>query len=273
MNRANSLTPEEVASRTPLLEQAIHDIQNALSGYDKIFADFDKDGKKVKWQVLAKPKWYGEIRGLAGREYQICNEILPQLRAMVKEARVADRGRALFIEAHQKVAEAEARGASLQKRFDNIQEVVEGFYEIAELYERAASLFSATITALPGLGEADQLALIQYIENCQNRAEEYRRAGSSWPQQVEEQMQNPWYQVIGLIQGYLNEEFEDFSALVTFLKEAFDEAQIIDEAFIEEWSVLWGLLDEHRLAQGEDFHKSRAIDDLIAMRNFLFSRK
>ena len=78
-----------------------------------------------------------------------------------------------------------------------------------------------------------------------------------------------WQSMIDLIQGYLNEEFNDFYDLVGKLEGALDAADIRDEKLVSEWYDFWTPLETRRAIEGSNVNKEKAIKELKAMKEFL----
>ena len=81
--------------------------------------------------------------------------------------------------------------------------------------------------------------------------------------------QNIWKSMIDLIQSYLDGETEDFYSMVGKLEGALDVSEIKDIALVNRWYDLWTPLEIRRVIEGNNLNKTKAIEELRDMQNFL----
>jgi hypothetical protein len=78
-----------------------------------------------------------------------------------------------------------------------------------------------------------------------------------------------WKNMIGLIEGYLNNETQDFYGIVGKLEGALDASEIKDNDLINQWYDFWTPLETRRAVEGKEVNRTKAVQELSAMKEFL----
>ena len=78
-----------------------------------------------------------------------------------------------------------------------------------------------------------------------------------------------WENMIDLIEGYLNSETQDFCGIVGKLEGALDASEIKDNDLINQWYDFWTPLETRRAVEGKEFNRTKAVQELTAMKEFL----
>ncbi len=90
---------------------------------------------------------------------------------------------------------------------------------------------------------------------------------------MNEHQQRLWQNMIDLIQHYLNGQTEDFDDLVGMLEGALDASEIKDHVMVSEWYDFWTPLEIRRAIDDGNVDKTKAIEELTAMRTFLLNSR
>ena len=77
--------------------------------------------------------------------------------------------------------------------------------------------------------------------------------------------------MIDLIESYLNNETQDFYGIVGKLEGALDASEIKDNDLIHQWHDFWTPLETRRAVEGKEVNRTKAVQELAAMKEFLIS--
>jgi hypothetical protein len=86
---------------------------------------------------------------------------------------------------------------------------------------------------------------------------------------MNEHQRRLWINMIDLIESYLNNENQDFYGIVGKLEGALDASEIKDTVLINQWYDFWTPLETRRALEGTQVDKNKAMEELVAMREFL----
>ena len=78
-----------------------------------------------------------------------------------------------------------------------------------------------------------------------------------------------WKSMIDLIESYLNNETQDFYGIVGKLEGALDASEIKDNDLINQWYDFWMPLETCRAVEGKEANRTKAVQELAAMQEFL----
>lgn len=78
-----------------------------------------------------------------------------------------------------------------------------------------------------------------------------------------------WKNMIDLIESYLNNESQDFYGIVGKLEGALDASEIKDNDLINQWHDFWTPLETRRAVEGKEVNRTKAVQELAAMKEFL----
>ncbi len=78
--------------------------------------------------------------------------------------------------------------------------------------------------------------------------------------------------MIDLIESYLNNENKDFYCIVGKLEGALDASEIKDNDLINQWYDFWTPLETRRAVEGKKVNRTKAIEELTAMKEFLLKQ-
>lgn len=78
-----------------------------------------------------------------------------------------------------------------------------------------------------------------------------------------------WKNMVDLIEGYLNNETQDFYGIVGKLEGALDASEIRDNDVINQWYDFWTPLETRRIVEGKEVNRDKAVQELTAMKEFL----
>jgi hypothetical protein len=78
-----------------------------------------------------------------------------------------------------------------------------------------------------------------------------------------------WKNMVDLIESYLSNETQDFYGIVGKLEGALDASEIKDNDFINQWYEFWTPLEIRRAVEGKEVNRTKAAEELIAMKKFL----
>jgi hypothetical protein len=78
-----------------------------------------------------------------------------------------------------------------------------------------------------------------------------------------------WESMIVMIDGYINNESQDFYGIVGKLEGSLDASEIKDNNLINQWYDFWTPLEIRRAVEGKYPNRSKAIEELKAMKSFL----
>ncbi len=78
-----------------------------------------------------------------------------------------------------------------------------------------------------------------------------------------------WKSMIEFIESYLNHETQDFYKVVGELEGALDASEIKDNDLINQWYDFWIPLEIRRAVQGNYVDRTKAEEELLAMKEFL----
>jgi hypothetical protein len=90
---------------------------------------------------------------------------------------------------------------------------------------------------------------------------------------MNEHQQRIWQSMIELIQSHLNGEIDDFYDIVVKLEEALDASDIQDNTLINQWYNFWTPLEIRRAVEENNVNKTKAIEELTIMKEFLLSKQ
>lgn len=80
-----------------------------------------------------------------------------------------------------------------------------------------------------------------------------------------------WKSMIDMIQCCIDCQACDFYAVVGKIEGALDAAEIKNDAIISQWYDFWLPLETRRAVEGNNVDTVKAIEELVAMKNFLLS--
>lgn len=80
-----------------------------------------------------------------------------------------------------------------------------------------------------------------------------------------------WETMINLIDEYLNNENQDFYALVGKLEGALDASEIKDNNLIQQWYDFWTPLEIRRAVEGNKINKNKAMEELKTLKEFILN--
>ena len=100
-------------------------------------------------------------------------------------------------------------------------------------------------------------------------ASQLRKQGSSITFDQVQKVFELHSEMIDLIESYINNETQDFYGIVGKLEGALDASEIKEDSLINQWYDFWMLLETRRAVEGNQVNRTKAIKELIAMKEFL----
>lgn len=86
---------------------------------------------------------------------------------------------------------------------------------------------------------------------------------------MDEHQHRLWENMINLIDSYLNNETQDFYGIVGKLEGALDASEIKDNNLINQWYDFWTPLETRRAVEGNEVNRTKAVEEMAAMKQFL----
>lgn len=150
----------------------------------------------------------------------------------------------------------------------NVMEHVEDDWEEKFLTEITTL---ETINALEIMKDAGEEI---YEIKKEEREELIKKAISNLKTFVKKELMNEhqhrlWKNMIDLIESYLSNETQDFYSIVGKLEGVLDASEIKDNDLINQWYDFWMPLENRRTVEGKEVNRTKAVEELTAMKKFL----
>lgn len=150
----------------------------------------------------------------------------------------------------------------------NVMEHVEDDWEEKFLTEITTL---ETINALEIIKDAGEEI---YEIKKEEREELIKKAISNLKTFVKKELMNEhqhrlWKNMIDLIESYLSNETQDFYSIVGKLEGLLDASEIKDNDLINQWYDFWMPLENRRTVEGKEVNRTKAVEELTAMKKFL----
>ena len=130
MEKIGRLAPQEHATYTRLLEDAITHSKEAIQIQNKLLREIALESQKMKWRYFSKPRWYSELYDRCSNDRHLCCDRIFQLQPLLQTASAVEQGRSFYEESASKIALAQTRSSEIPQRMSNVHAVMDALSDV-----------------------------------------------------------------------------------------------------------------------------------------------